>query len=173
MKNKEINVFIENDYSDFSLPSEVHLDEFVQYSISMTKYFLEKKDWVKKSCLAEYEFDSLYFDIVFTNNSKIHEINLEYRQKDSATDVISFAIFADSPIEERFIFDNEINLGEIIISLDYTQEQVISQAHEQKTFKDELLFLIAHGILHLLGYDHTDETTLQEMWFMQQEMIKG
>lgn len=173
MTKKEINVFIENDYPTFEFPQDIQLDELVQCSISMTKYFLQKKDWVKKSCLSEYDFEMLYFDIVLTDNIKIHEINFEYRQKDSATDVITFALFADSPVNERFVFDNEINLGEILISLDYTKEQVNLQTHEQKTFKDELLFLIAHGILHLLGYDHKDEQTLQEMWLIQQEMIKG
>ena len=115
----------------------------------------------------------LYFDVVLCDDKKIHEINREYRQKDSPTDVITFAIFADSPQEERFIFDNEINLGEIIISLDRAKEQAFDGSHEQQTFKQELYFLLAHGILHLLGYDHEDEQSLQKMWNIQQEMING
>lgn len=108
-----------------------------------------------------------------TDDNHIHEINREYRQKDRPTDVITFAIFADSPPEERFIFDNEINLGEIIISLDTALSQSKDESHENKTFKDELYFLLAHGILHLLGYDHQDEETLKEMWTIQQEMINN
>ena len=79
-------------------------------------------------------------------------------------------MFADSPEEERFIFDNEINLGEIIISLDTTSRQA---KENNKSFKDELYFLLAHGILHLLGYDHMTEETLQEMWDIQTKMIAG
>ena len=81
--------------------------------------------------------------------------------------MISFAIFADSEPEERFIFDGEINLGEIIISLDKTKEQADENGHG---LYDELYFLLAHGILHLAGYDHQTEETLTEMWNMQKEM---
>ena len=79
-------------------------------------------------------------------------------------------MFADSPKEERFIFDDEINLGEIIISLDTTARQA---KENNKTFEQELYFLLAHGTLHLLGYDHMTEETLQEMWDIQNQMIAG
>ena len=168
---KEINIFIENAYENFeSLPD---LSEMTKTAVKMTEYFLSKKDWVQNSCLDGYDFDLLYFDVVLTDDEKIHEINKQYRQKDAPTDVITFAMFADSPKEERFIFDNEINLGEIIISLDTALAQSKNECHENKTFKDELYFLLAHGILHLLGYDHQDETTLKHMWNLQQEMIEN
>lgn len=172
MTKKEINIFIENEYEQFEFPNDINLADITQKAIAMTNYFLSKSDWVQDSCLVNQNFSLLYFDIVFTDNERIQEINREYRKKDSATDVISFAIFADSPKEERFIFDGEINLGEIIISLDYTKEQAIVNAHENQSFKEELLFLIAHGILHLLGYDHQDEMSLQEMWDIQKEMLQ-
>ena len=168
---KEINIFIENAYENFeSLPD---LSEMTKAAVKMTEYFLSKKDWVQNSCLEGYDFDLLYFDVVLTDDEKIHEINKQYRQKDAPTDVITFAMFADSPEEERFIFNNEINLGEIIISLDTALAQSKNECHENKTFKDELYFLLAHGILHLLGYDHQDETTLKHMWNLQQEMIEN
>lgn len=168
---KEINIFIENAYENFeSLPD---LSEMTKAAVKMTEYFLSKKDWVQNSCLEGYDFDLLYFDVVLTDDEKIHEINKQYRQKDAPTDVITFAMFADSPKEERFIFNNEINLGEIIISLDTALAQSKNECHENKTFKDELYFLLAHGILHLLGYDHQDETTLKHMWNLQQEMIEN
>lgn len=168
---KEINIFIENAYEKFeSLPD---LSEMTKAAVKMTEYFLSKKDWVQNSCLEGYDFDLLYFDVVLTDDEKIHEINKQYRQKDAPTDVITFAMFADSPKEERFIFNNEINLGEIIISLDTALAQSKNECHENKTFKDELYFLLAHGILHLLGYDHQDEATLKHMWNLQQEMIEN
>ncbi len=172
---KEINIFIENTYEDFKAPETESFDiaQMTKDAVSMTRYFLSKKEWVEKSCLKGYDFSLLYFDTVLTDDSHIHEINREYRQKDRPTDVITFAIFADSPPEERFIFDNEINLGEIIISLDTALSQSKDESHENKTFKDELYFLLAHGILHLLGYDHQDEETLKEMWTIQQEMINN
>lgn len=171
MNNKEINIFIENEYPTFDMPKDSDIKDIKEKAISMMQYFLKNQSWVDNSCLNEYTFDNIYFDIVFTNNTKIQEINKEYRHKDAPTDVITFAIFADSPKEERFIFDNEINLGEMIISLDKTIEQTENASHHNHTFERELLFLIAHGILHLLGYDHQDENSLQKMWNMQQEML--
>lgn len=171
MKKKEINVFIENIYEDFNLEEYgVNIPELISDSVLMTEYFLSQDINVQNSCLNNCEFKSLYFDVVFTNDEKIHEINREYRQKDCTTDVITFAIFADSPEDEKFIFDNEVNLGEVIISLDTALKQSKDNSHHQTTFKDELYFLLAHGILHLMGYDHQDEKTLNEMWQLQKEM---
>lgn len=172
MTKKEINVFIENIYEDFNLEQNgVDLSKLITDSVLMTEYFLAQKSKVQNSCLNNCEFDNLYFDVVLTNDEKIHEINREYRQKDCSTDVITFAIFADSPEDEKFVFDNEVNLGEIIISLDTALKQSKDNSHHQTTFKEELYFLLAHGILHLMGYDHQDEETLNEMWQLQKEMI--
>ena len=179
MNNIQINVFIENEYKDFSPKSfdkndlEKMIQNLPQMAEKMTKFYISTKEWYKDSCLTEYDYKLLYFDVVLCDNEKIQEINKNYREKDCATDVITFAIFSDSPKEERFIFDNEINLGEIIISLDKTETQSLDKSHLQQSFKDELYFLLAHGILHLLGYDHKDEQTLKEMWDIQQKMIEG
>lgn len=170
-KKPEINVFIENEYENFSQPVDVA--KLIKDAVEMCTFFISQKEWVEESCLNGYEYSTLYFDVVLCDDEKIHEINRDYREKDSPTDVITFAIFADSPKEERFIFDNEINLGEIIISLDRAKEQAFDCSHEQETFEQELYFLLAHGILHLLGYDHEDEKSLQKMWNIQQEMING
>lgn len=145
-----INIFIENIYENFEL-DEVQIYNDVN---KMTEYILENKDIIKNSCLNNYKFNTLSFDIVFCSNEEIHRINKEYRNKDCATDVITFAIFADSPEDEKFIIDNEISLGEIIVSLDKIKEQSVEN---NKTFKDELYYIISHGILHLLGYDHQTE----------------
>ena len=173
IKNTKINVFIENEYENFD--EKIDISQLSQNCERMLRYFLQNQNWLEDSCLVDYRdsCELLYFDTVLFDDEKIHEINREYRQKDAPTDVITFAIFADSPIEERFVFDNEINLGEILISLDRTKAQAIDNSHQRQTFEAELYFLLAHGILHLLGYDHQDEDSLRRMWDIQQEMIKG
>ena len=88
----------------------------------------------------------------FCDSEKTHQINRDYREKDYPADIITFAIFADS--EEKFVFDGEINLGEIIIALDKVEEE---SKKKGTTFNHELAFLISHGILHLLGFDHQTE----------------
>ena len=100
------------------------------------------------------------------NNEEIHRINKEYRQKDSPTDVITFAIFADSDEDEKFVFDGEVHLGEIMISLDKIEEQ---SKENNVTFEDELYYLVSHGVLHLLGYDHQSEEDYNLMVKLQNQ----
>ena len=146
----KINVFIENTYKEYET-DEVSIYKDV---IKISDFIFADSKLISKSCLCEYKYKTISFDIVFVNNEKIQHINNEYRNKNQPTDVITFAIFADSPDEERYILDGEINLGEIIISLD----KIETQSNENNvTFRDELYFIISHGILHLLGFDHQNK----------------
>lgn len=146
----KINIFVENNYPGFEIDEVKFHDKVKQ----MFKYTVLLDEIKEKYCLKDKIFDTVVFDIVLCNDEEIHRINREYRNIDRATDVITFAIFADSPDDEKFIFDGEINLGEIIISLDTIKKQ----AEENKTtFDNELRLISAHGILHLLGFDHLNE----------------
>ncbi|MCD7779044.1 MAG: rRNA maturation RNase YbeY, partial [Candidatus Gastranaerophilales bacterium] len=115
------NIFIENAYENFNI-DEVEVQKNVS---SMAEYILNNKEITSKSFINNYKYDTLTFDIVLTNNEEIHRINKEYRNKDVPTDVITFAIFADSEENERYIIDGDIVLGEIIVSLDKIKEQSI------------------------------------------------
>ena len=116
------------------------------------KFYLSLTEVYEKSCLSSFDYNTVSFDFLYCDSIKTHEINREYRNKDYPADIITFAIFADS--EEKFIFDGEINLGEVIIALD----KVIEEADKKGVSKEfELSFLISHGILHLLGFDHQTE----------------
>ena len=151
-----INAFVENTYTDFDIDEVKVFND----TIKITAHLLEDVDVFSKSCLKDYKFSTISFDIVLCNNEEIHRINKEYRDKDSATDVITFALFADSEPDERFIFDDEINLGEIVVSLDKIFEQSIEN---NVTFDSELYYLISHGILHLLGFDHQNQVEYDYM----------
>ncbi len=146
----KINVFVENTYEDYDI------DEVKAYNdtLKITNFLFAQKSVMKNSCLANEEYEQVFFDIVFMNNDEIHKVNREYRKKDSPTDVITFAMFADSPEEERYIFDGEVHLGEIMVSLDKIEEQA---KENNVTFDEELHYIIAHGVLHLLGFDHQTE----------------
>jgi len=81
---------------------------------------------------------------LFTNE-EIKDLNKEYRNVDSETDVLSF------PMNEEF--DGVNILGDIVIST----QKIIEQADEYKHSKErEMIYLIVHSMLHLLGYDHMD-----------------
>ena len=92
---------------------------------------------------------------MFCDSTKTHQINRDYRDKDYPADIITFAIFADD--ENRFVFDNDINLGEIVIALDKAEEMTNSDVSLSKNREQELYFLISHGLMHLLGFDHQTE----------------
>lgn len=97
--------------------------------------------------------------ITLTNNEYIHELNREYRHIDRPTDVLSFAL---NESEEPAIENGpDINvLGDLVISVERAEEQAADYGH---SVRREIAFLTVHGMLHLLGYDHMEETDRLEM----------
>ena len=142
------NIFSENIYDSWQIDEKFFIDP----AKKILKFYLSLTEVYEKSCLSSFDYNTVSFDFLYCDSIKTHEINREYRNKDYPADIITFAIFADS--EEKFIFDGEINLGEVIIALD----KVIEEADKKGVSKEfELSFLISHGILHLLGFDHQTE----------------
>lgn len=107
--------------------------------------------------------------VTFVDNARIQEINKEYRNKDAATDVISFAMEEMGEDEIEIIgADMPRMLGDIIISIERTKEQALEYGH---SFDRELGFLALHGFLHLLGYDHMTESDEKVMFTKQKEIL--
>ncbi len=102
----------------------------------------------------------IIFDCSFVSENKIQEINKDFRHKDYVTDVISFALW-DSGIKTDL-------LGELYICYKKIQEQAKKYNH---SFKRELCFLFVHGLLHLLGYDHENESDEKKMFSLQEEIL--
>src|SRR6187402_3307843 len=96
--------------------------------------------------------------VLLTNDAEIHALNLLHRQKDKPTDVLSF------PLDEGGGADGTISgtrvLGDVVISLDTAARQARGRNRE---LLPEVRFLLAHGLLHLLGYDHADPLQKREM----------
>lgn len=102
--------------------------------------------------------------ILIVDNNYIRELNFIYRGLNQATDVLSFAMNELGDEEPDYDFEGELNvLGDIIISL----EQAVIQSEEYNhSLERELGFLVAHGMLHLLGYDHEspeEEAVMREL----------
>ncbi|RID89460.1 rRNA maturation RNase YbeY [Peribacillus asahii] len=107
--------------------------------------------------------------VTFVDNARIREINKEYRNKDAATDVISFALEEMGEEEVEIIgADMPRVLGDIIISIERTKEQAEEYGH---SFDRELGFLALHGFLHLLGYDHMTESDERVMFTKQKDIL--
>ncbi|MQR95533.1 rRNA maturation RNase YbeY [Fictibacillus phosphorivorans] len=124
---------------------------------------LEKAAEMEKTGQAEVS-------ITIVTKERIQEINKEYRQKDSVTDVISFAMEEMGEDETEIIGGEETRfLGDIIICLDVAKEQAEEYGH---SLEREMGFLAVHGFLHLLGYDHMNEEDEKRMFGRQEEILE-
>ena len=109
------------------------------------------------------QLEEVELSIVLCSNAFIQPLNRDYRGKDYATDVLSFSQ------QEGEGFENPM-LGDVIISLEKTQEQA---NEHNKTFSAEFSLLLVHGILHLLGYDHEEDGEAEEMERKEKEILSS
>lgn len=91
--------------------------------------------------------------VTFTDDKGIRELNRNFRNIDSATDVLSFPLFDFEGSEEPAVDELENMLGDIVISLERAKAQSEEYGH---SFEREVAFLTVHSMLHLLGYDHVN-----------------
>ena len=133
---------------------------------------------VRTALVEYYGGDGVELSVTLTDNEGIHKLNKEFRDIDSPTDVLSFPLLEfetpgdfESIASDSDIVDpdtDEIMLGDIVISL----EKVVSQAEEYGHSKDrELAFLVAHSMLHLMGYDHIDDEERKDMESRQEDIL--
>ncbi len=109
--------------------------------------------------------DNYEISVTFVRSASIHKINREYRGIDRPTDVISFAIRDDL---EDDIPEEELDLGDIFINIDYAKKQA---AQYQHSYKREVGFLFTHGLLHCLGYDHMKPEDEKVMFPLQDKIL--
>ena len=121
-------------------------------------------DSVIKRTLKWEKVKNANFSIVFVDNEKIQELNKNYRHIDKVTDVISFA-FEDN---QKVVYNNIRFLGEIFICIPRMIEQAELYGHSEER---ELAFLVVHGLLHLLGYDHMEKEDEEVMFAMQEKIL--
>ena len=133
-----------NNLTDEKLKEIEELDEYTNY-------------------LIKYMNIDASFSIIIVDNEKIHEINKEYRGIDRPTDVISFALEENEDYEVK-----ERLLGDIFISIDKVYDQAKEYNH---SVKRELFFLVTHGFLHLLGYDHMKKEDEEIMFSLQEKIL--
>ncbi len=100
------------------------------------------------------------------DDEEIRKLNKQYRGKDSATDVLSFAY---SEGEKTVQGGGERQIGDIFISLDTAKKQAEEKGH---SLKKELEILLVHGLLHLFGYDHQNDEREAEMEKMAAKILE-
>lgn len=107
--------------------------------------------------------------LTLTDDPRIHALNRDYRGKDAPTDVLSFSmsegeVVAPTPEGEPRL------LGDVIISLDTAARQA---AEGGVTLQREVAWLVSHGVLHLLGFDHPDAKARAEMKRREDQVLQA
>ena len=103
---------------------------------TLTKFFPKKYRFIKKK---------VSLTILLSNNKNIKKLNKKFRDKNKATDVLSF------PSEKKINIKKSPYIGDIVISYDFMNKPKTLSALE---FKNKVIKIFIHGFLHLLGYDH-------------------
>ena len=100
--------------------------------------------------------------VLLTGDEQLHQLNLEYLDIDAPTDVLAFpADYVDPDTESVY-------LGDILISMERASLQAQAGGH---SIGNELELLVVHGVLHLLGHDHTEPDEKTKMWTAQTEIL--
>ncbi len=128
--------------------------------LSLAKFVLESEEQPENTVVS----------INFVDNDAIHNLNRDFRGIDNPTDVLSFECdgidddFAD--IED----DGEFELGDIVVAPDIA----VGQAKEYGvSFEEEIYLLVAHGLLHLCGFDHIEEDEARAMEQRERELLSA
>lgn len=117
--------------------------------------------------------DKINVGVALVDDAEIREINRNFRQVDAATDVLSFPM-TDYDISQTVKVGDvdpasgELLLGDIVISVERAKEQAQEYGH---SFEREFAFLLTHGMLHLIGYDHEQEVDARVMRAMEEEIL--
>ncbi|TJX14723.1 rRNA maturation RNase YbeY [Tissierella creatinini] len=134
-----------------------------------SKYEITKdlEDLLEKVILESLSVEGLEgnfeVSISFVENAEIRELNRQYRNVDSETDVLSF------PMEDEFDLGSPI-LGDIIISIEKAYEQSIEFGH---SIEREIAYLTCHSMFHLMGYDHIMEEDKGVMRNKEKQVMKN
>lgn len=101
-------------------------------------------------------------NLCLSNDENVHRLNKEFRHMDKPTNVLSFAAIDDPDFDLMLEEDSEfpVSLGDIIIAYETMQREAKEQG---VSLKDHFCHLWAHGLLHILGYDHMEPEEAQEM----------
>jgi rRNA maturation RNase YbeY len=111
------------------------------------------------------DHESSELSVVLVDDAEIAQLNLQYRDKSGATDVLSFSLVEGDHSDHRGQL-----LGDVVISV----ETAAAQARERhRGLDEEVARLLIHGVLHLLGHDHMEAEERRRMWAEQRRLWKA
>ncbi len=118
----------------------ISLDE----GIDIEKPLNNKLNKVVSTILDQEKMSDCVINLRLLNNKEMKKLNMQFRQKDKTTNVLSF------PNDDISVKQTK-NIGDIAISVEYVKAEA---KKEGKTFDDHIIHMLAHGVYHILGYDH-------------------
>ncbi len=147
--------------------SRILLTDLNSWRLTLTKWINVVRQNPKLACPEPVRTNnSLSLGLVFTDDLVISELNKTWRNKNMPTDVLSFAA-----LEGNFLppSSSVIELGDIFVSVETAFRQA---SFYDQSLGQELFWLVSHGILHLLGWQHPCEESRSNMLTLQEELIK-
>ena len=156
----------------YALSQKVDVQIFPAFTHRLSKAWLRKV--AEQALSVQCDGEPMNISLVIADDETVHDLNQKYRGLDETTDVLAFPLWESREDEghsaEKFLLPTEemITYGEIVISYPQAARQA-KQA--RKLLRSEVSLLIVHGVLHLLGYDHTDREEESHMWAKQNEIL--
>ncbi len=144
---------------------ELDISVFPAFRRRLTNRWLRE---VVERTLEPEETEAVSLSLVIADDETVRRLNRTHRGLDEVTDVLSFGL--DEPAQDRFVLPAAATryLGEVILSYPQAERQARQQGHRVRR---EVALLVAHGALHLLGYDHAEPEEEAEMWARQNRVL--
>jgi len=160
-------IYIDNRQNkiEVSVELETVIKNVINYTLKEEKLFIDNE-----------------VSVIFIDNEEIREINLKQRGIDEITDVLSFPmlfypenkvfkeVYIDYEFDQSDLYDKRLVIGDVALSLERAKEQSEEFGH---SFIRECAYLTVHSILHLLGYDHMEETPKNIMRRREEEILNN
>ncbi len=159
-----IELYLEDVFTAYSAP------EVATGLISQEIWQSWFQTWIESLSGTTPSVSACELSLRLTDDNEIQALNAQYRQKKQPTDVLAFAaleVNCPAPTEGMTAFE-PLYWGDIIISVETARRQAQQNDHSLTV---ELAWLAAHGLLHLLGWDHPDEDSLQAMLSQQETLL--
>lgn len=187
----DITISIEDDRWDGAVPDVESLCERAARA-ALIAADAQDPDWLPGG--------PVEMSLVLADDATVQELNRDYRAKDKPTNVLSFALYADGEsdgdegeedgadeefdVEEIAIHDDDddnveflspepavpVLLGDVILAFETVEREASEQG---KPFTDHLTHLVTHGVLHLLGYDHIEDSEAEQMERLETQILSG
>ena len=160
-------IFIDNRQNNIEVTQELQnsIKDVIEYTLVEEKLFIDNE-----------------VSVIFIDNEEIKEINLKYRGIDEVTDVLSFPmlnypkdkvfkdVYTNYEFDQSDLNDDRLVIGDVALSLEKAWQQSEEFGH---SFIRECAYLTVHSILHLLGYDHLEETQKNIMRKREEEILSN